>query len=351
MIDSLQEQVKQRQGQAAEADGGHGAASRTSLARCWRRRMTLLALLLLVLLQLLLSPPHVMEEVTRSAGSRGELSLESLRCNSEELQAQLRTTAGPSGPDAVAQGPPEVATPPSNDIISGSAPQSPPTISPDGAGSPGAPGALGTLAVLAGGKPGFVSSEQLQEILQDLCVDAVSASLSYLYPSISPYVMRKRRPPFHASRAGPPSYCYPSGSAPLTRRGVAPHGVDPETEPLAAVDSAPSCGRREKSAPLRKRGAERHAENVPLRWARRGSRWDERGPPRRCTTSAFPRSHPKPAETEGPPGETGAPVTRTPIVIRTRTPAAQRTATASTTGPTATSVSRGPNESTESNRL
>ncbi|XP_029348796.1 probable G-protein coupled receptor 156 [Echeneis naucrates] len=86
---------------------------------------------------------------------------------------------------------------------------------------------------------GFVSSEQLQEILQDLSLDAViesalrypgqpagttaklkSAETSTLsplslrmphsphppavfrYPSISPYTMRKRRPPFNSSRRG-----------------------------------------------------------------------------------------------------------------------------------------------------
>lgn len=85
---------------------------------------------------------------------------------------------------------------------------------------------------------GFVSSEQLQEILQELSVDAVETSLRspgqmsrtsahfkfpestalsplslrtarsphppvvFRYPSISPYTMRKRRPPFYSSRRG-----------------------------------------------------------------------------------------------------------------------------------------------------
>ncbi|XP_056292826.1 probable G-protein coupled receptor 156 isoform X2 [Pseudoliparis swirei] len=90
---------------------------------------------------------------------------------------------------------------------------------------------------------GFVSSEQLQEILQELSVDAVmelalrspgqaSRTLSQLkrtealsppslrtprsphppvlfrYPSISPYAMRKRRPPFHSSRKGSAAICF-----------------------------------------------------------------------------------------------------------------------------------------------
>lgn len=85
---------------------------------------------------------------------------------------------------------------------------------------------------------GFVSSEQLQEILQELSIDAVETSLRspgqmsrtsthfkfpepdalsplslrtprsphspliFRYPSISPYMMRKRRPPFYSSRRG-----------------------------------------------------------------------------------------------------------------------------------------------------
>lgn len=93
---------------------------------------------------------------------------------------------------------------------------------------------------------GFVSSEQLQEILRELSVDAVlettlrspgltaktppqvkitetstfsPASLrtprSYIsavpYPSISPYAMRKRRPPFHSSRRGLIPPCFYTG--------------------------------------------------------------------------------------------------------------------------------------------
>ncbi|KAM6954908.1 putative G-protein coupled receptor 156 isoform 1-T1 [Lycodopsis pacificus] len=99
---------------------------------------------------------------------------------------------------------------------------------------------------------GFVSSEQLQEILQELSVDAVmgialrspgqtsrtprtpsqlkfteASALSPLslrtprtphppvlfrYPSISPYAMRKRRPPFHSCRKGLPPPCFYAGS-------------------------------------------------------------------------------------------------------------------------------------------
>ncbi|KAF7658888.1 hypothetical protein LDENG_00005590 [Lucifuga dentata] len=99
---------------------------------------------------------------------------------------------------------------------------------------------------------GFVNSEQLQEIIQELSVDAVtetslrspsqnqtvkkasqtnSTEISPLsplslrtphslhpadllqYPSISPYTMRKRRPPFHSSRRGFSPPCFYSGLA------------------------------------------------------------------------------------------------------------------------------------------
>lgn len=92
---------------------------------------------------------------------------------------------------------------------------------------------------------GFVSSEQLQEILQELSIDAVETSLRspgqmsrtsthfpeptilsplslrtprsppvmFRYPSISPYMMRKRRPPFYSSRRG--LACFHAGSEAL----------------------------------------------------------------------------------------------------------------------------------------
>lgn len=97
--------------------------------------------------------------------------------------------------------------------------------------------------------PGFVSSEQLQEIVQELSVDAVENTLRspcltsrrpsqvkfseasafsplslrtprsphpppvlFRFPSISPYAMRKRRPPFYPSRGGLP--CFYTGAEP-----------------------------------------------------------------------------------------------------------------------------------------
>nr|XP_055071759.1 probable G-protein coupled receptor 156 [Misgurnus anguillicaudatus] len=87
-----------------------------------------------------------------------------------------------------------------------------------------------------------VSNEQLVEILQDLSVNAVRSSVRspdrvrsrcispdhedlstalsqtpLQFPTISPYLMRKRRPPFYSSRGGPPPYYFP-GTVPPGRR-------------------------------------------------------------------------------------------------------------------------------------
>ncbi|XP_077072774.1 putative G-protein coupled receptor 156 [Siphateles boraxobius] len=97
-------------------------------------------------------------------------------------------------------------------------------------------------AMSSAGRLGFVTNEQLAEILQDLSLDAISSSvkspdrvrspsinpddlsitlsprspLQFLFPTISPYLMRKRRPPFYSSRGGPPPYYFP-GSVPPGR--------------------------------------------------------------------------------------------------------------------------------------
>lgn len=113
---------------------------------------------------------------------------------------------------------------------------------------------------------GFVSSEQLQEILQELSMDAVSETTlrspaqalrtaSQLkptplspcsphppvpceYPIISPYAMRKRRPPFNPSRRClPPSCFYTVSEVPNCRKshlnwGHQNPGSHPVTETL-----------------------------------------------------------------------------------------------------------------------
>lgn len=105
---------------------------------------------------------------------------------------------------------------------------------------------VGTNAKLAG----FVSSEQLQEILQELSslsetsLRSPSQALKtpsqlkvtplspcsphppipFEYPSISPYAMRKRRPPFNSSRRGlPHSYFYTGSEVPNCRKTQYPN--------------------------------------------------------------------------------------------------------------------------------
>ncbi|XP_029937174.1 probable G-protein coupled receptor 156 [Myripristis murdjan] len=132
---------------------------------------------------------------------------------------------------------------------------------------------------------GFVSSEQLQEILQELSVDAAmetalrspsqsqtprrpsqpnfaeSLALSprslhtprsphppvlFRYPSISPYAMRKRRPPFHSARGGlsPPCF-YPALELPIlgkrsdTHRPQNPSKNTSKTSEEVTLDSTP----------------------------------------------------------------------------------------------------------------
>ncbi|XP_061090142.1 probable G-protein coupled receptor 156 [Conger conger] len=267
-------------------------------------------------------PPTRTEEVPHSAERGREFASEGLGCDTEATQAQLRTTTGPSGSsggvDTTVTDPPEAAAPSGDDVVSGRAPRSPPPL---GADRPGSAGALGerTLAVLAGGKPGFVSSEQLQEVLQELCVDASLRSptqgkrahdehrpgssgspVDYLYPSISPYVMRKRRPPFRNSRAGPPPYCYPGSERPI-RGSVASCGGAPETVPTETPLHPADTGTVDEEE--QEREGESLGEDVPLR---RGSRWDHRRPTRRSTVPPFARSHPKRPRMEGargsPPG-------------------------------------------------
>ncbi|XP_054888203.1 probable G-protein coupled receptor 156 [Poeciliopsis prolifica] len=108
---------------------------------------------------------------------------------------------------------------------------------------------------------GFVSSEKLQEIIQELSMDAVtetalrfpgqasktssqpklntlsplslcSSHSLFQYPSISPYAMRKRRPPFQPSRRALSSSCFYTGSdAPICelKRDLCEHQNPDET--------------------------------------------------------------------------------------------------------------------------
>ncbi|KAK1169913.1 putative G-protein coupled receptor 156 [Acipenser oxyrinchus oxyrinchus] len=110
---------------------------------------------------------------------------------------------------------------------------SPKTVAPESSDS--------TKEQLMANKHNYVSSEKLQEILQDLSIDAVSSLRSpartrkdantmqeadpsrmqkefqFYFQSISPYIMRKRRPPFNPMRGGTPPYCFPGYFPPHAR--------------------------------------------------------------------------------------------------------------------------------------
>ncbi|XP_018599572.2 probable G-protein coupled receptor 156 [Scleropages formosus] len=90
----------------------------------------------------------------------------------------------------------------------------------------------------------FISSEQLQEVLQELSLDAFSVlhtgsssgtPVIPYYRGMSPYVMRKRRPPFRASMRGASTGCSLGSqhtSQPLALSAVhidlqAPHALNP----------------------------------------------------------------------------------------------------------------------------
>ncbi|KAJ8246668.1 hypothetical protein GJAV_G00254080 [Gymnothorax javanicus] len=265
-------------------------------------------------------PPCSSEEVPVSPSRERELPTLSLVCEAEEIQAQLRTATDPSGGSL--QGldtidTPEMVMPSSNDITSCTTPQS---LNPHRLDQAESPIVIGepTPAASAGRKPGFVSSEQLQEILQDLCMDAVHASLraspsgkrtlnpahnlaaNCFYPGISPYVMRKRRPPFRSPRTGQ--------SAPLMRRSVASRGGDPNTElqvmtetprPLADSGTGSPPDDRGEGGPAEDVEAGGVTGDVPLRCGTHGSGWDHCCPPRRNTIPPFSRCHPNSAGVEG----------------------------------------------------
>ncbi|KAG9348775.1 hypothetical protein JZ751_029092 [Albula glossodonta] len=288
------------------------------------------------------TPPAAKEitQVTNSAEKRVEFVVDntSLSCDTEETQTQLRLNQSPSvsseTEDTVGKDLPQASagTVVGNDNTPSSAPQSPPTsCGPDLARSSNALGEQTTVVAAVSSKPGFVSSEQLQEILQDLCLDAVSTSLRlptqtrrasspthdkplprssgspvhYLYPSISPYVMRKRRPPFRTSRARAPMYCYPGSAPPTRRRSIIPCQVDRHTgagDPAAEPESTET--QLLHSDMLKGSNQEDGVEdscivNVSPRWGRHSSKGDHQGPPRRCTISPFSGSLPKQTKNEG----------------------------------------------------
>ncbi|KAM6985075.1 putative G-protein coupled receptor 156 [Aplochiton taeniatus] len=172
-----------------------------------------------------------------------------------------------------------------------------------------------TLPWVSGRQKRFVSSEQLQEILQELSVNAVMETalrspsraqasrrpsqpnitatsplfplsplslrnplsppppFFFRYPSISPYAMRKRRPPFHSPRGGPLPCFFPGSEPPSwgRKRNSTPGALSLDKQPVNSL--CPDDSDMEEE--------EQEAYRVPKRCGRRVCRPDKpirRGP-------------------------------------------------------------------------
>lgn len=175
--------------------------------------------------------------------------------------------------------------------------------------------------VAGGAWQGFVSSEQLQEILKDLSVDARGRTASFRshdpirrasanqvqdelaplaprspcspfyfrYPSISPYAMRKRRPPFYPQRTSP----HHTGLTPTRRSkgetGLPSHQESQETGEHKSDLSVRSHHENHHITENIKEveAAERQERGVDTspRWRRRERRRSHR--PRCCSVKPF----------------------------------------------------------------
>lgn len=189
------------------------------------------------------------------------------------------------------------------------------------------------LPPVAGGAwQGFVSNEQLQEILQDLSAVARGRTLSlqshdrtrrpsanqvqdelsplaprspcspfyFRYPSISPYAMRKRRPPFYPQRTSP----HNTGLAPTTRSKGAGLPNYEEAQETGEHENDPSLvlHREEGLKKVEVGEGEARGADTAAHWRRRGRRRSHR--PRRCSVKPFSghsdrRRLPPDLETEG----------------------------------------------------
>nr|XP_015219190.1 PREDICTED: probable G-protein coupled receptor 156 isoform X1 [Lepisosteus oculatus]XP_015219191.1 PREDICTED: probable G-protein coupled receptor 156 isoform X1 [Lepisosteus oculatus] len=182
-------------------------------------------------------------------------------------------------------------------------------------------------------KHNYVSSEKLQEILQDLSIDAVSSLRSpsrvrkvsdpvcdespsrtqfqHCFPGISPYIMRKRRPPFHNSRGGPPPYYFPGSEPPCARTLVSSDlhrndskidnrkdSLPPQTPAVQNVHHPLPTGEEEEEP------TSCSSKLLPPREAKRSLRDDycdlsiEPGCSRKCAIAPFSALHSKPLPSE-----------------------------------------------------
>lgn len=169
-------------------------------------------------------------------------------------------------------------------------------------------------AISPAGRLGFVTNEQLVEILQDLSIDAVSSSvkspdrarspsinpdelsmtlspqspLQFFFPPISPYVMRKRRPPFYSSKGGPPPYYFPGSVPPGRRRGL------PDLEKFRDDDpKTSSTGNPQRHDLLREERRSKRAEKAQTRSSSGQDSWECSS--HKCSITPFMGHVPQPA--------------------------------------------------------
>uniref|UniRef100_A0A671SJQ0 Probable G-protein coupled receptor 156 n=1 Tax=Sinocyclocheilus anshuiensis TaxID=1608454 RepID=A0A671SJQ0_9TELE len=192
------------------------------------------------------SSPHL-RSLRPQDNSSNEVSLVvSLNGNTEEEVPTMNNLRNSGLGKEISEKPLDVPSDRTN-LAQGSSPLGPARCSSPQVESPVPSASVELPAMSPTGRQGFVTNEQLVEILQDLSVDAVSSSakshdrarspslnpdelstalsprspLQFFFPTISPYVMRKRRPPFYSSRGVPPPYYFPGLVPPGRRRAPA----------------------------------------------------------------------------------------------------------------------------------
>ncbi|XP_062391063.1 probable G-protein coupled receptor 156 [Sardina pilchardus] len=216
--------------------------------------------------------------------------------------------------------------PPGSALLS---PTRPGAARPDSVG-PAEDAIVTSPPVTGGAWQGFVSNEQLQEILKELSVDARGRSASFRspdptrrpsagqppdelsplsprsrpcspfyfhYPSISPYAMRKRRPPFYPHRSGPhgaalgPPPPPPAVVAGRCRRTGRPDRQQSQETGEPTSDPGLVLRDEEGTKEAEADEAEERGARASPRWQRRRERRRERRrrtpAPRRCSITPY----------------------------------------------------------------
>ncbi|KAJ0005623.1 hypothetical protein NQD34_015517 [Periophthalmus magnuspinnatus] len=177
---------------------------------------------------------------------------------------------------------------------------------------------------------GFVSSEQLQEILQELSVDTVlettlrspgqifpaqtksSDTLSpisvwsqrsppvpvvFQYPSISPYSMRKRRPPFHSPRRALSPHCFYTGADSAcrkTRDACKPKDQGQSCDPSTLLQGEEEDAQNSKTEEAEEHGTGRKGQRLhrfPVRMCTKDVCCDGAENPGKETSKMFCKRH------------------------------------------------------------